>query len=180
MVYGVVTSDAWFSEVETNPGGMITAGSLDIELTGGPLKAVNLQPGRDFSEMGAVCARNAGSMDLKYRALFKPDSFENIDLVTYLTLKIEKKADGQWEPYKEVSGEPSNKKKALSHYFQTSRGQPEESNLYLMEGVLSPSGEDCYRFWIKLSSETPNAMQRKGMDFSLYLYATQEENPGWE
>ncbi|HEY3344364.1 MAG TPA: hypothetical protein VGJ97_05530 [Anaerolineaceae bacterium] len=175
-IYGITGVSAWFSTSASVKENIIQTGSLDLQVTGGPLKASNLVPGADYAPMGSFCSKNTGSIDLKYRGLFEATKDSSKDLIHYSVLKIEIKNGGHWSTLKELNGLTSS----LNDYFKFPDQDPGKTNQYVISGTLNPLDEQCYRLSVKLDGSTPDSLQGKTLDFVLHIDATQVDNPGWE
>jgi hypothetical protein len=179
MTFGIVTSGAWFTNQHTSAGIILTSGSLDLHVTGGPLRATNLKPGEPESPMGVFCARNAGSSELKYRGLFvSPEPLSN-DLLEYTTLKLERHTQGHWETLRVIPGSASVETDSLLYYFKFSGQDPGTVNHHIVEGNLVSKEKVCYRMSVLLDPLTPDSEQGKSVNFVLHLEATQTTNPVW-
>jgi hypothetical protein len=176
MAFGMLTSYAWFTDSVTSTGAVITTGTLDIEVTGGPLAAEYLAPGGDYVDMGSFCASNAGNVDLKYRGIFEASEHSANGMIAYMAMKVEQNIAGEWVLLKEIDGDPES----LTQYFIIPGQDPSIQNSYMLEGSLTPAQQTCYRFWVKLSGTTPNEFQGSYVDYIFHVHATQTNNTGWE
>jgi len=180
MLYGLEDSEAWFSVTKTSSGGIITAGSLDIEVTGGPLRGANLEPGEKYSELGFFCNKNNGTTPLKFRGLFKAAGPSSNGLLKFMSMKVEKRVGIGWVDESEIFGNSKEISESLLYYFQFPDQDPKIKNKHIVQGDLFPGQEACYRFLVKLDKETPNQHQNQSLEFTFFVYATQASNPGWE
>ena len=179
MTFGLVTSGAWFTDTAMSSGAILIAGSLDIQVTGGPLRAKNLEPGKDYTQLGAFCIKNIGTTDLKYRGGFEFPIPMPVDLLEYLTMKVERHTAGSWVTILEISGKPDAGSSPLQHYFKYPGQEANVENLYIIKGVLAQKESACYRLSLKLDQKTPDEQQGKSVRFVFPIYATQPENPVW-
>ena len=180
MVFGLVTSGAWFTDTATGSGAIIITGSLDLHVTGGPLRATNLEPSIDYSQLGIFCAKNMGTTDLKYRGLFESQDPLSNDLLKYVTMKVERHTAGHWITLWEIPGNPIVETEGLQYYFEFPGQDANIINKYIVEGTLSQNEKVCYRLSVMLDKDTPNENQDKSIHFVLHLEATQPNNPGWQ
>lgn len=180
MVFGLVTSGAWFSDTAASSGAILISGSLDLHVTGGPLRATHLEPGEDYSQLGIFCVKNMGTTTLKYRGLFEsPDPLSN-DLLKYMTMQVEQHTTGHWVTLQEIPGNPSAEIEGLQYYFKFPGQDPNIVNHYIVTGTQAQKEKVCYRLSVKLDKDTPNDNQGKSIIFVLHLDATQPNNPGWQ
>lgn len=179
LISGLKGAGAWFSDSKKLPNNIIRSGSLDLQLSGGPLNANDLEPGANYTQMGSFCNNNSGTIDLKYRGLFESDMPASTDLIKFLTIKVEMKTNGDWATLQEIQGNPAIETDGLRYYFKFSDQDPAIINKYLVSGNLIPGEEICYRLSAKLNASTPNYDQHKTIDFVLHLQVTQITNPGW-
>ncbi|MDD5371411.1 MAG: hypothetical protein PHQ40_20205 [Anaerolineaceae bacterium] len=156
------------------------SGLLDLNVSGGPLDRTDLKPGLNFTELGAICTKNNGSIDLKFRGLFETDQKPESDLLTFVTLRVELKINGVWSIINEISGKPSIETDGLPYYFKYPDQDPRIINLYVISSNLAPSQETCYRFSAKLDLAAPESVLDKLIPFNLHFFATQTTNPGWD
>ncbi len=180
LLLGMRTVNAWFSDATGGPISIATSGSLDLTMSGGPLSVTDLAPGVDYAEMGVFCAKNTGSIDLKFRGLFVSELPGPSNLFQFMTMKVEQQSGETWQPLQEFTGSLEAGPEGLASFFKFSDLMPETENHYIVEGTLSPDQELCYRLSIKLDPITPDDYQNNSLDFVLHLYATQTQNPGWE
>lgn len=171
VAFGASTG-AWFTTTAITPGSIIVSGSLDLEISGGPLFAEKLQPGEDYTDMGSFCAQNTGTLPLKYRGQFQAAEGSARGLLQYSSMKVERQMPAGWELTKENSGA------RLAEYFKFPGLDQLFNHPDIVDGALAPGGQDCYRFWVKLDAATPNEFQNSALNFSLTIYATQINNPG--
>lgn len=179
MASGIATTGAWFTDTASSSGAIISSGSLDLQISGGPLVATHLAPGEEYTSMGSFCTKNVGTLDLKYRGLFKVNEPSSSALIDHLSMKVDVLLNGTWTPFFEVFGNAGNEEDRLIHYFQIPGQAPGTVNRYILTGYLNPEEENCYRFSVKLDSGTPDSMQNQSLNFMLDLYATQVTQPGW-
>lgn len=180
MAFGLLTSGAWFSDAATSSGFIITSGSLDLQVSGGPLSASNLAPGMDYVEMGAFCSRNTGTVDLKYRGRFESPADLGSSLLDYMTIKVEQGSGNDWSMFSEINGSAVLPPGDLRDYFEFPGQEPGLVNPAIVEGTLDPGGESCYRLSARLDSSTPDEYQGQSIPFVLHIEATQANNPGWQ
>ncbi len=180
MAFGLVTSGAWFTDSATASGAIILTGSLDLKVTGGPLRATNLEPGKDYSQLGLFCTRNMGSTLLKYRGLFESTDPLSNDLLKYTTLKVEQHTTGHWVVLQEILGNPAEAVESLQTYFKFPGQDPNLVNHYIVEGTLAEKEDMCYRLSVKLDPDTPDEVQGKTIKFVLHIDATQPDNQAWQ
>jgi hypothetical protein len=180
IIFGLVGAGAWFSHTVTSDGNIIIAGTLDLQVSGGPLKATDLVPGTDYSEMGNFCTKNTGTTDLKFRGLFEASEHASQDLIKFMTMKVEQKTPGDWSTMEELLGSPQIQTDGLPAYFKVPGQDPKIENKFVVDGILTPGQEICYRLSVKLDGSTPNSLQDSSLDFILHLFATQTNDPSWE
>ena len=180
MVFGLVGSGAWFSDMVTSAGSVIATGTLDLQVSGEPFKATDLEPGAEYSEMGTFCAKSTGTTDLKFRSLFETAANPTHDLLKFVTLKVEQNTSEGWLMINEVAGNPTVETDGLPYYFKYPDQDPNIINHYIVTQDLTPGQEVCYRLSAKLDADTPDTLQFTSLEFVLKLYATQKSNPGWE
>jgi hypothetical protein len=179
MAFGILTSGAWFTNQHTSAGIILTSGSLDLHVTGGPLRAINLKPGDPESPMGVFCPRNDGTTELKYRGLFvTPDPLTH-NLLKYTTLKVEQHTTGPWMILRVIPGVASVETESLRYYFKFPGQDPAVVNHPIVAGSLAPKEKICYKMWVTLDPGTPDSEQGKTVYFVLHLEATQVSNPAW-
>jgi hypothetical protein len=180
MAFGLATSGAWFIDSASSSGAIIITGSLDLHVTGGPLRANNLEPGKKETELGLLCVKNMGTTALKYRGLFEsPDPLTN-NLLKYMAMKVEQHTTGHWVTVQEIPGNPPVETEGLQYYFKFPGQDPGVINHNIIAGTLEPKEKLCYRLSVKLDQDTPNENQDKSIQFVLHIEATQANNPGWQ
>ncbi len=179
MSFGLVTSGAWFTDSAAASGAILISGSLDLHVTGGPLRANDLEPSQEYTLLGEFCNENTGSTPLKYRGRFESPQPISHDLLKYLNMRVERRENG-WELLQEILGNPPVETEGLPFYFKTPEQDPGVQIHHVVSGSLTPGGRDCYRLSVRLDPDTPDEIQGKSVQFFLHLEATQPENPGWE
>jgi len=179
MSFGLVTSGAWFTDSAAATGAILISGSLDLHVTGGPLRANDLEPSEEYNLLGEFCAENTGSTTLKYRGRFESPEPISHDLLNYLNMRVERRDNG-WKLLQEIFGTPPVATEGLPFYFKTPEQDPSVQIHYIVTGSLPPGERDCYRLSVRLDTDTPDEVQGKSVQFFLHLEATQPENPGWE
>ena len=176
---GVTSSGAWFSDTWSSAGSILLSGSLDFDVTGGPMWATNLQPGPDFAPLGEFCTTNTGTLPLKYRGQFESAAPITHDLLRYTTLQVEQHTTGQWAWVREIPGTAPVETDSLPYFFKHPGQAAEVVNPFVVAGSLAAGERLCYRLSVKLDPLTPDTQQGQIVDFVLHLHATQIANPAW-
>ena len=181
MVYGFKGTGAWFSGSAFSSPGFISSGTLDLSINEEPMQEVNLVPGEEYTVFCSFCARNTGSIGLKYHGLFEADESFRQDMLPYLTMKLETKMLENWMQVQEILGTPApgNETDRLVYYFRLP-GQDSNLNKNIISGYLEPAEEVCYRLSMKLDAAAPDTLRGVALDFFLPIPAIQTNNPGWE
>jgi hypothetical protein len=179
LAFGLAPSGAWYSGAWSSAGFILTSGSFDLQVTGGPLRATNLRPGAGYAPLGEFCASNTGTVDLKYRGLFETTAPLTSDLLQYTTLKVEQQTAGAWSTVQEIPGTSPVAAESLLFYFRHPAQGAEVVNGYVAAGQLAPQATTCYRLSVLLDPLTPDAVQGTAIGFVLHLTATQAANPSW-
>jgi hypothetical protein len=173
MLLGMFDTGAWFTDAASAQGPVLTSGSLDLQVTGGPLMAAALVPGDPFTPMGSFCVQNTGNLPLKLRGVFAANQ-ASAGLVDYLSMRVERQAGSEWGLEREINpGE-------LGAYFRFAGQLPVTAGAYVLSGQLDPGAQACYRFASRLDGNAPDSLQAARLSFALALHATQINNPGWE
>ena len=181
MVFGLTTSGAWFVDSASSGMTIITAGSLDLQVTRLEEKETQakIMPGSDFSPIGAFCNRNSGSTNLKYRGIFQSTSPSGRVLLPFVTLKVERQDAGVWAEEARIFGVAEKETDALARYFLFPDQEVDQETRYIVSGILQPHEEICYRLSAKIDETVPEEYHQSQLEFSLHLYTTQTINPGW-
>jgi hypothetical protein len=180
LAYGLSPSGAWFAGSWNSTGSIITSGALELQVTGGPLKAANLKPGQDYTPLGVFCLENTGTIPLKYKGQFESSVPITHQLLRYASLKVEQQTTGHWVTVQEILGMASIESDALPYYFKHPGQLPEVVNRAVVSGELTAADRLCYRLSVMLDHRTPNSEQGRTIDFVLHLDSTQMNNPVWE
>jgi hypothetical protein len=180
LAFDAAPSGAWFSGSWTTGSAIITSGSLDLQVTGGPLKATNLKPGEDHAPLGVFCLKNTGTITLRYKGQFESPVSITHQLLRYTTLKVEQHTTGHWVTVQEIVGTAAIETDSLPYYFKHPGQAPETVNHAVIHGELAANDRLCYRLSVMLDPHTPNSEQGRAIDFVLHLDATQVNNPAWE
>jgi hypothetical protein len=180
LAFGLVPSGAWFIDSWTSAGFIITSGSLDLHVSGGPLTATNLEPGQGYAPLGEFCSANTGTLDLKYRGLFESTAPIANNLLQYVTMKVEQHTTGPWVTLQEIPGVAMVETDSLVSYFKHPQQGAEVVNHFVVAGSLVPDERICYRLSVLLDPNTPDSEQGQAVDFILHLDATQATNPTWQ
>ncbi|HZW02890.1 MAG TPA: hypothetical protein VFF68_03115 [Anaerolineaceae bacterium] len=180
LASGIVTTGAWFTDSASSGGAIISSGSLDLQVTGGPLQADNLAPGEAYTPMGSFCTKNSGTIDLKFRGLFKVIDTSSSDLLDYLAMKVETLSAGEWTPLLEISSTAPDEGDRIRAYFLVPGQAPWTINKHVLTEDLTPGEETCYRLFVNLNAGTPDSLQGQSLGFVLDLYAVQVNQPGWD
>lgn len=179
VVFGLTESGAWYVDSASSGMTIITAGSLDLRVTTMEESPSNISPGGDFSPIGTFCNHNNGSTDLKFRGIFESGSSFDHEMLSFITMKVERRVPEEWAEEKLIQGSPKEEKDALERYFLFPNQNPKHEPRYIVEGVLRPGEETCYRLSAKIEDKVPKKFQQLSLDFFLHQYATQTTNPGW-
>jgi predicted ribosomally synthesized peptide with SipW-like signal peptide len=173
LVFGLVSTGAWFTDSASIDGGQVTTGNLDLRLgQDGPWKITNIEPGAPYQTFGYFCAYNDGDYDMKWRGYL--EIVGDTALAPYLLIKATANPEGyvgNHGPQGDVVFQdvPFNTLKVWNGYIQDAHP------LY----PFKPGDRICEKIEVKLLSTAPNAVQGKTLIANLNIEATQFISDAW-
>jgi hypothetical protein len=164
MAFGAIGSGAWFTDTVTLTGNKVEAGTMTMELSGILASPANMAPG-DHYELGTLTLRNTGSLPYKLR--FKMETTEGEELADQLDVTLSSSLLGTFKP-----------KIRLGSFTGRWIGYTPSYPFNLCQ--QDPDDEDTVAFeldFVPLSNnDDVQGVTWKG---TLFIEATQSENPGW-
>lgn len=174
VLFGMIGTSAWFTDEEIILGNQVSTGTLDVQLSGGPLEGVKLEPGLGaYVPFASFCIRNQGDYDMKWRARMDQVVDEK-GLLDYLVIEAVRNPSGSGGNYGPpdqllFSGQPFTVLENSEPFF----------NVDNPANPFQPGATVCYELRGKLDSSAPNEVQGAVVTARLYVFATQQINTGW-
>jgi hypothetical protein len=174
VLFGLTGTSAWFTDEEILLNNQVSTGVLDVQITGGPLEGVKLEPGLPtYMAIASFCIRNDGNYNMKWRGWMDQIGDEK-GLLQYLEIEGVRNpsgSGGSYGPADEVlfTNQPFSVLENATPYFIV-----DDSN-----DPFKPGDAVCYELRGRLSSAAPNEVQNAVVSARLYVFATQLLNDGW-
>lgn len=173
VLFGLAGTSAWFTDQAIILDNQVSTGSLDVQITGGPLAGVKLEPGLPtYVAITNFCIRNDGDYNMKWQARID-EVVDKKEMLQYLLIEGVRNPVGSAGNYG-----PQNETLFTDQPFSVLNSPP----WFLVDNPVDPfepGDAVCYELRGKLSSQAPNSVQNAVVSARLYVFATQQLNTGW-